>query len=117
MSLKSSIGLDWFDLLIHVGITGMLMVVADSAVSGGGGDALISLVVATSLAILAWRRARALKRMGGSPEERHDDRLAEVEARLMDLEQAQGRMLELEERVDFAERMLAQKREEKALPR
>jgi hypothetical protein len=95
----------------------MFMIVADSAASGSGGDALISIVVASSLAILAWRRARALKRFGGSPEERHDVRLADLDARLTDLEQVQGRLLELEERVDFAERMLAQKREEKVLPR
>jgi len=114
MSLKSSLGLDWFDLVVHTGITAMLMVVASSAVSGTGGDALIALVVASSLAVLAWRRGRALKRVGTSPSERDDARLAELESRLADLEQAQGRMLELEERLDFAERVLVRQREPEA---
>jgi len=39
------------------------------------------------------------------------ERVQELEARVADLEAAQGRMLELEERVDFAERMLSQQRE------
>ena len=39
------------------------------------------------------------------------EHVQELEARVADLEAAQGRMLELEERVDFAERMLSQQRE------
>lgn len=115
MSLKSRIGLDWFDLAIQAGITGMLMIVADSATSGSGSDALISLVVATSLLVLAWRRARAI-RLGvaqGSGEVQRD-RLAELEHRVAELESEQARVLELEERLDFAERLLTQQRERDA---
>ena len=39
------------------------------------------------------------------------EHVQELEARVADLGAAQGRMLELEERVDFAERMLSQQRE------
>lgn len=42
--------------------------------------------------------------------------LAELRSRLQELESQQGRVLELEERVDFAERMLAQQREAARLP-
>jgi hypothetical protein len=40
-----------------------------------------------------------------------DARLAELEARLAELEQGQAHLAELEERLDFAERLLAQPRE------
>ena len=38
-------------------------------------------------------------------------RLAELEARSVELEQGQAHMADLEERVDFSERLLAQQRE------
>ena len=40
-----------------------------------------------------------------------EDRLAELEARVAELEQGQRHVAELEERLDFAERMLAQSRD------
>jgi hypothetical protein len=108
MSLKSSIGLDWFDLTIHVGITGMFMIVAGSATTGRGSEVLVSMVVAISLGVLALRRAVAMKRAGsqGSGEYRAE-RIADLEHRVAQLEVEQGRVLELEERLDFAERLLA----------
>lgn len=42
--------------------------------------------------------------------------LADLRARLQEIESQQGRMMELEERVDFAERMLAQQRDAVRLP-
>lgn len=39
-----------------------------------------------------------------------DERVADVEARMAELEAAHGRTLELEERLEFAERLLAQGR-------
>jgi hypothetical protein len=115
VSLKSSLGLDWFDLLIHAGITAMLMVVAGSAASGGGEEAGISLVVAGSLGLLAWRRARAVRRglVAPSGEDRPEG-MAELEHRVAQLEAEQGRVLELEERLEFAERLLTQQREREA---
>lgn len=112
MSLKSSLGLDWFDLLIHVGITVMLMVVASTATSGGREEVPISLVVAGSLGLLAWRRQRAVRRgIVVASGEYQSERVAELEHRVAQLEAEQGRVLELEERLDFAERLLAQHRE------
>jgi hypothetical protein len=111
--IKRHLGLDWFDLLIHVGITGMFMVIVDSASTGPGSDGAIAAVVAVSMGILAWRRARALR---GRPPittgEVQADRLAQLEDRVADLEQAQGRVLELEERLDFTERLLVRQREQ-----
>ena len=43
------------------------------------------------------------------------ERIAELEARVGELEQAESRMHELEERLDFAERLLAQAREPERL--
>ncbi len=61
---------------------------------------------------------RIAGRARGSLSETEAARLAEFEQRLQDLESAQARITELEERMDFAERMLAQHpaESEKALP-
>lgn len=42
--------------------------------------------------------------------------MADIRSRLDDAEAARGRIAELEERLDFAERMLAQQREHSRLP-
>ncbi len=65
-----------------------------------------------SLLVLGWRRSRA-RRAGAIPTsgEYQSERLAELESRMLEMEAQQGRLLELEERVDFAERLLAQQRE------
>jgi len=48
---------------------------------------------------------------GAEPDESTVAELAELRERLQELEQQQGRIHELEERLDFAERLLAQQRE------
>jgi hypothetical protein len=68
-----------------------------------------------SVLVLAVRRHFALKKQApettrGEVAEQH---LAELEMRLSDLEMSQGRLTELEERLDFAERVLSQKQEPK----
>ena len=69
------------------------------------------LVVATSIVlVLRGPLGRALaRRIEGSrsPDQHLVQRLEEAEARLQTLELTQERMLELEERLDFAERLLA----------
>ena len=73
------------------------------------------LVVAVSvILVLRGPLGRALaRRIEGSRAADHDaaQRLEEVEARLQSLELTQERMLELEERLDFAERLLAREKE------
>jgi hypothetical protein len=110
MSLKSKIGLDWFDFAIHAGVTGMLMVIAGNAMSGRAADAGVSIVATASLVVLAWRRARAVRWLPPAENEPDHFRLQELEARVGELEAQQGRMLELEERLDFTERVLARQR-------
>jgi hypothetical protein len=71
--------------------------------------AMVLFVVSVAL-VLKGPLGRALaKRIEGSRAADHDtaQRLEEVEARLQTLELTQERMLELEERLDFAERLLA----------
>jgi Tfp pilus assembly protein PilO len=79
--------------------------------------AMVIAILATTL-LIAWPLVRALARRleGGATKEL----LAELDGlrgRVQQLEEGQARLGELEERVDFAERMLAQSRETDRLPR
>ena len=89
----------------------------------GHGAEVVTMIVLASLAaatIILWPIMRAIGRRlehkGGS-----DPSLkAEVEQlhhRLADLEPLQTRVAELEERLDFTERLLAQAKEQERLPR
>ncbi len=111
MSIKSAFGLDGVDLGIHVLVTGVILFWI-SAVNSSR-DATIGCSVATvsSLVLLDIRRRLALRRIerrGLTTGEMAAERIAELEQRLAELEGAMGRVAELEERVDFAERLLAQ---------
>ncbi len=113
--IRSPFGIDWIDLLIHVSVTGMMMIIAESAARDVGSEGAIAAVVAVSLGLLAWRRKRALERRGPDTDPGSPNRLYDLEGRVADLEASQGRVLELEERLDFAERLLAQQRESSRL--
>jgi hypothetical protein len=72
-----------------------------------------------AVVLITYPLVRALaRRLEGRPA--HDPAFtAEVEelrTRVAELEQQQGRMHELEERIDFTERLLAQQREQARLP-
>jgi uncharacterized protein HemX len=112
--IKRAIGLDWFDLLVHVGITFAIGVIVLEMANGPDADCAVAVVVAASLGLLAWRRSRALKRRESLDSVSDSDRVAELENRVYQLEQGQSRMMELEERLDFAERMLVQQRDREA---
>lgn len=60
-------------------------------------------------AVGRWKESRARK--GGDP-----DRFHELEARVVELEANCERMAEMEERLDFAELLLARQREMERLP-
>jgi Tfp pilus assembly protein PilO len=49
-------------------------------------------------------------------EQREREAFAEMEARVAELDQLHHRVAELEERVDFAERLLSKQRDERRLP-
>lgn len=110
MSLKSALGLDFFDLSIHLVLTGLAMVVVDSlAPRGGIEDTMMAGTIAASVLLLAYRRKRHREQPQELPVD--DERVAQLEDRMLELEAAQQRIMELEERVDFTERLLARERD------
>jgi hypothetical protein len=102
-------GIDAVDFAIQLGVTMFVMVLFDEA---SHNDAFIGAIGAISLVVLGVRRQRALARQSGA--EFPEDRAAELDARLAELDELRHRVLELEERVDFAERLLAQGKAEPA---
>jgi hypothetical protein len=112
MSLKSALGLDWFDLTVQVVLTGLAMVVVESmSPPGHAEDAFMALTIAGSVLLLAFRRSRARTQAPAERLHEDDDRVGQLEDRLLELEAAQQRVMELEERVDFTERLLARERD------
>lgn len=118
MSGRTKLGLDWIDLLIHIGATIFMMIVAgsvgDEMVDGPPTEALIGLVGAVSLILLAIRRQRALA--AAPPDDTGAARIDYIEDRLAALEHGQERIFELEERLEFAERLLAQHQQPDRIP-
>jgi hypothetical protein len=84
------------DILKFFGVMMSIMVAA------GGGYAVIALVS-------AW--AKRLERRGGATDPALEGEVARLRERVHELEGAEERLAELEERLDFAERMLTQARD------
>lgn len=107
---RKNLGLDAFDLLVHVGVT--IMVLFFIAMSNGP-EEMFPVITGVSLLVLAVRRRIALKPGGAAAGltsgEMAAERIAELEDRVAELEAAQQEVAELAERLDFAERLLAQK--------
>lgn len=112
MKRKKWFGLDRFEVVIQILVTIPLMAAAGSLPSQVA-DIAVSSVLVTSLLVLAWRRRQALANPDADVE---IDRVEDLEYRVADLENAQQRILELEERLDFAERLLTQQRHQEQLP-
>ena len=105
---RKNVGLDGFDLVVHIGVTCMLM--AWVAMSNGP-EEMYPVIAGSSLVVLAIRRAIALRsgaRTGLTTGEMEAERIAELEQRVAELESAQAHVADLAERLDFAERLLAQ---------
>lgn len=109
MSLKSWLGLDWFDLAVHLALTAVVGTIATTLWHGPDGDIAVSVVLGCSVIALAIRRQRGLRAIGEGAQ--GGERLEEMEHRLEHLEQRLDGLAELEERLDFAERLLAQQRD------
>lgn len=114
------VGLDGVDIVIQAGVTMFLMIMTEGLWVGGNNEAPIAAVGAISMVILGVRRHYALKRQphlstGEVTGEVIGDRLAELDARLQEMDALGYRVHELEERLDFAERLLAQAREPERL--
>ena len=77
-------------------------------------------VAAVGIPVGAYAAIAATRSIWGrpqpSPESADAAELATLRERVQELEVLQGRMMELEERLDFAERMLVQQREAGRLP-
>ncbi|HEU5218158.1 MAG TPA: hypothetical protein VFU23_05830 [Gemmatimonadales bacterium] len=105
---RRNLGLDWFDLLVHVGVTCMLMAWVGMS---HGPDELFPVITGASLIVLAVRRSIALRsaaRTGLTTGEMEAERIGELEQRVAELEASQAHVADLAERLDFAERLLAQ---------
>ena len=118
--VKKHLGLDWFDLFVHVGLT--VLFLGWAAMENA--EEVFPLISIVSLVVLAVRRSIAmwrLKRTGQQNELTTGEvaamRIAELEERIAELESAQFQIAELSERMDFAERLLAKPPAERVLPR
>ncbi len=110
--IKRFLGIDFVDLLIQIGITIPLCVLAATKTQPQE-EIGVAFVVAASFGVLAWRRARAMKHLPEPTRSEPDqDRIAELEQRVAELEYGQSRIVELEERVDFQERLLVRQRDD-----
>jgi len=115
VSVRKWLGMDLIDLVIQVAVTGCLMGWVGVA---GGPDELYPMIAGASFLVWGGRRYITLKRMARDEiNEGPGERVAELEDRIRDLESLQDRMIELEERVDFTERLLARQQEPGQLPK
>lgn len=109
-------GIDGKDITIHVGVTIVVAVVAGGA--GGefnyDGDLVAMIILAASTAVLGLRMFLGRMDRPAAPASRGHEALQELDERLHELEQERARLHELEERVDFAERLLVSEREKRA---
>ena len=114
--IRDIVGLDGKDITIHVGLTVVVAVVAGGA--GGefnyDGDAVAMMILAASAAALGLRMFLARMNRPAAPVLRSPDALQDLDERLYELEQERARLHELEERVDFTERLLVSERENRA---
>jgi hypothetical protein len=109
---KRFFGLDGFDTLVHVVISGALMLLVaeqsrqvEPVVLMGCGS-LVTFAIRRKIALNGMRRRGEVS--GETTGVHHK---LDTEGRLDDLETLYGRVAELEERLDFAERLLAAKNE------
>lgn len=113
--MSNRLGLDWWDVTIHVFVT-LMAAVALSEGMGAPEEFALPVIFGGSALLLAFRRKLALKKLaqgdGYSTGEMAAERIADLEARVADLELSQGRVAELEERMDFSERLLTQQSHE-----
>jgi Tfp pilus assembly protein PilO len=86
----------------------------------GPAAVMITLLVMTALTIVLWPLVRALARRlegRGAVDAALRAELEQLQHRLGEVDVMQGRIAELEERLDFTERLLAQSREPDRLQR
>jgi hypothetical protein len=109
---KRFFGVDLFDSIVHLGITLAAMVLIAEKTRQ---PEPVILLASVSAIIYSVRRFYALKALKREPEVSDAYVTGETELRLRELEQLHSRIAELEERVDFAERLLAKNAEVRSL--
>jgi hypothetical protein len=89
-----------------------------SSVSRENEEVMVAATFAASFGVLGYRRHWARKRgdLDRPAAAPSGEYVAELEHRLAEIEAAQQRIYELEERVDFAERLLSQQRGQERIP-
>jgi len=110
--MKDRLGLDWPAIVVHAVVTILAAAAMAEAVGSAGNrdDVVAPLTLAAGTLLFEWRRRRALAAtppVGLTTGEVQAERLDEVEARLAEVELLHARVAELEERLDFSERLLA----------
>jgi hypothetical protein len=110
---KRTFGVDWFDTLVHVGITFALMVIVEGKTHEAEPVTAVAITGAVLYSIRRYFALRKYRQTGELSGETTTGahRQIDTEARLQDLEALYGRVAELEERLDFAERLLAKQEE------
>lgn len=114
-TFKETVGIDFVDFLIHAAVTVAFMGFVSIT---RGPDGLYPVAFGVSVLVLGVRRRLALKGRndrGLTTGEMHAERIADLEVRVAELESVQARVYELEERLDFTERLLARERSPGAL--
>jgi hypothetical protein len=106
-------GLDPVDLVIHFVAGGFLV---GGLAEASHNDTVALVATAALFAGYAWRRQRALAKLAAAGMTSGEVRLAELDAHGEELHELRTRVAELEERLDFTERLLAQQREPERLP-
>ena len=107
--IKRWLGIDGIDFVIQAAITICVGVLLSEA-SRENEDILVAATFAASFGVLAYRRHWARKRGELGKAVPSGEYVVELEQRVADLEAQQQRVFELEERLDFAERLLSQQR-------
>jgi len=110
MSVRSVLGMDWFDLGLQATVTGVILFWIGATNNPHDATVMAAATTTASLVLLGIRRHFGLRRAatrGLTTGEVALDSLHELEQRVAELELDRARVAELEERLDFAERLLA----------
>lgn len=114
--MSRRIGLDAWAVGLHIFVTITLAIAFGEASGPGDEDIVIPLTFAGSAILFEWRRRRALAAApheGLTTGEVQLERMEELEQRVAEVELLHTRVAELEERLDFSERLLVQHQEQR----
>ena len=111
---RRTFGLHPIDSIAHFVIGGFLIGALDEWQHT---DAITLVGVAAMFGLFVWRRQRAIAALPQTGMTSGEVKLAELDAQAEELHELRSRVAELEERADFAERLLAQQRDPAQLPR